>query len=406
MVSGALLFGLLTLVPLPRGGPPAARFDVGAPVEVEFRYARSGQPLVRARIDGRDAGWFMFDTGSAGHVIDRRAARRFELEVVGRVLSKNPSNEIRTRALGGRTLALGPATFAHPVFTELDLSSLDGICDPTGKAAGRGSQLAGVIGYDVFEHSVIELDYRAGRLALHDPELFDDEGLPWRPLVIRDDQPCIEATFEGHRELFLIDTGSDGAALFFTPAVRRLDLLQRATRPGRASNVGGTLSYRLGLIEDFELAGRRWSETSAQFSTVEDGAHAEIIPAGLIGCVVLDAFSVFLDCRGRRIAFVEHPVPKLGRDLLEEYAGLYQAKDGGVYELRRSKDRLYTPRDGGGRLWLVPVTETRLHAEDGLLRFEFVRDADGVVAAVSIGRPGGVGELATRRRGSMRLRRR
>jgi len=394
----------LTLVALSLTGPPAVRFDSAAPVEVEFRYARSGQPLVRATIDGRDAGWFMFDTGSAGHVIDRRAARRFDFAVVGEVLSKNPSSQIRTRALGGRTLVLGPATFARPTFTELDLSGLDGISSPE---TNGGGLLAGVIGYDVFEHSVIELDYRAGRLALHDPATFDGRGLPWRTLVVRDDQPCIEATFEGHRELFLIDTGSDGAALFFTPAVRRLDLLERETRPGRASNVGGTLSYRLGLIEDFELAGRRWSETSAQFATVEQGAHAAVIPAGLLGCVVLDAFTVFLDCRRRRVAFVEHPVPVLGGDLLDAYAGLYAAPSGGVYELRRSGRRLYTPRDGGGRIWLVPVTETRLHAEDGLLRFEFVRDPSGAVAAVSIGRPGRRPKLAQRRgTGRARLRRR
>lgn len=375
------------------------RFDPAAPAELEMKISTSGQPLVRVAIDGRDAGWFLFDTGSGGHVIDPRVARRFELEVVGRVVSKNPSSEIRTRAFGARRMKLGPATFQRPVFTELDLSSLDQLTEPL-----TGEGLGGVIGFDVLASCVVELDYRAERLALYNPRRADDLDLPWQALVVRDDQPCVEAAFEGHHEWFLLDTGSDGGALLFSPAVERLDLLQRETRPARASNVGGTLSYRLGLLDGFVLGGRRWDATTAQLALADDGAHASILPAGLFGCVYLKAFRVVIDCSRQRAAFVEHDVPQLDRELLRAYAGWYSAPGGGAYEIRRSGDRLYTPREGGGRLWLVPQNATRFHAEDALLQFDFHLDDAGEVTHTSIRRGGRRPRMALRREPALRGR--
>src|SRR5262249_12869774 len=50
--------------------PDDTRFDPTAPPGVAVQRARTGHVLVRPKVDGLDLGWFIFDTGAAGTILD------------------------------------------------------------------------------------------------------------------------------------------------------------------------------------------------------------------------------------------------------------------------------------------------------------------------------------------------
>ncbi len=349
--------------------------------ELEVRHARSGQPLVRAEVDGVE-GWFVFDTGATRHVIDAGFAAALQLDGAGIVASRSPQGVSRRRVVEARTLVLGGIAIEEPSFVEYDLGALE---------PGMGTELAGILGYDLLARFVVEIDYRNGRIALRDPEPVDVE-LPWTELVVRDRDPCVLARVEGESVLMLLDTGSDQTAILSTYTTRRLGLLDdRPTRPAQMNNVDGTLGYRRGELASFELAGRSFADAPVLFATSDDGFHAERYPHGIVGCAFLEPFTVVLDCARSRVAFVPHPVPRQSERLLASLAGRYRSRDAGLLRVELDGSRLVLRPPLGGTVPLVPVGDGReltFACVGRLERLTFERNEKDAITSVAFGPPG------------------
>jgi len=140
----------------------------------------------------------------------------------------------------GRLFELGPLRFENPMYVELDLSFLAGIFD---------EEIVGIVGYDVFARSVVELDPATGEASLHDPATYTLKGGEWRELLLDGRVPAVQASFEGHTGLFRLDTGANGTVTFHGPTVARLDLLAgRELGSGSAGGVGGSIPTSTGTI--------------------------------------------------------------------------------------------------------------------------------------------------------------
>lgn len=371
----------------------SARFDPERSPELEFRYAATGQPLVRAALDGLDLGWFIFDTGSSQHVIDADLSQLMRLEEAGSVVSVSPSGEVEARRVRVNKLVLGPATFRNQRFTEYDMSFL---------ASFMGDGVVGVIGADVFSECIIEIEYARGRIALHDPRTFKRGGLDWSRLTLKDRTPCVRVAFEGHEETFLVDTGYDGGALIFTPTVGRLDLLEhRATRQVAASNITGSVTYRSGQLAWFELAGHRWNRTETQFSLLPSGAHATKLPAGIVGCRYLVPFTMFLDCGRRRVAFREQAEAELDARQLAACRGVFRDADGRESKVVQQGGKLLLERPGQRSVRLRPASATEFFGEDTLLSIRFEAPGGGAftrLVTTTFGEPAVTADRKTRSR--------
>jgi hypothetical protein len=280
---------------------PAARdfsFDPMVSSTLETRRAKSGHVLVRPMVDGKDIGWFIFDSGAGAMCIDPDAARELGHDSFGKVTAVGVAGKTEAGFFRTSSFTLGPLTLKEPIFVSLELDFI---------GAALGEKITGIVGYEVFARSVVEFQSGAApQLALHPRETFRlGEGSSWQSLTLDGTVPCIRTRFEGDREgIFRLDTGAGDSISFHSPAVARWQLLEgRETGTTLAGGIGGVKAIRTGELAWFELGGHRFEAVSAQFYTESEGAFADQDLDGNVGLGLLGHFKLVFDYGGGRMAF-------------------------------------------------------------------------------------------------------
>jgi predicted aspartyl protease len=273
-------------------------FEAAAPAALEIKKAPTGHVLVHPLVDGKDLGWFIFDTGAGSNCIDRRAAEALGVEQFGEIPAVGVSGITKATLCRPGTLKLGRATMDKPLMVVLDLAFLD---------TYMGEKIAGIVGYGMLHRTIAEIDMEAPAVSLYDPAAYDGSKLAWTTLAIDDRVACVEAEFEGHKGWFHLDTGAGSSNVqIHAPAVTRLKLLEgRDTAPSTQGGVGGMSAARQGKLEWFQLGGRRTQNVSATFAIESKGAFATPYTLGNIGGGLVRPFTLVMDYQGGRIAFVE-----------------------------------------------------------------------------------------------------
>jgi hypothetical protein len=286
----------------PTTRPADVTFDPLRPAAIECRRAPSGHLLVHPRLDDRDLGWWIFDSGAAAACIDPEVADKLGLARFGelRVGGAGENRLVSHRRIGTR-LVLGPVTQSTPRFIELDTDRFTPVF---------GVEIAGIVGCDLLQRVVATVDQAKGRIELNDPATFTREDAVWRDLVLAGGHAHVTASF-GHafeeEGMFRLDTGAGGVSVMFhTPFVDALELAEfRPAQPFDAfGGVGGQSRALLSSLPWFELGGHTFEEPSVVLMRDQGGALADPWTAGTIGSVFLDAFLVIFDYPHHRIGFV------------------------------------------------------------------------------------------------------
>lgn len=306
--------------------PSSYALNVRAPDDLDFaegaappawRRTRGKLPLVRARVDELDAGWFALDTGAGALALAEEVAAKLSLPELGRSLVRTSDGVVGAPYRTARTLQVGGATLRAPRFLELDLAAF---------SAAAGVKLAGILGYDLFMRAAVTIDVEAGVAIAPSATLAasgggdgakgegdegegdgGDSGGRWLALQLEDGCPVVPARFPGPQGeqagLITLDTGSAAAVTFVAGAAPLVEMRRR----GRVSVRGasGTASARAGELAWLELAGHRLDEVAALISRPGAGAGGDPTPApavlGSLGMAVLRDFELTLDYPRRRI---------------------------------------------------------------------------------------------------------
>jgi len=101
--------------------PDDVPYDPAVPPRIELMKIRTGHVFVRPKIDGRDVGWFAFDTGTgAGLTLLDAIAEELGMPRLGRRAGGGAGSAIQIASLRqGRSFELGPVTIANSVYVEL-----------------------------------------------------------------------------------------------------------------------------------------------------------------------------------------------------------------------------------------------------------------------------------------------
>ncbi len=122
--------------------PDDTRFDLVASPNVEVKRARTGHVLVRPKVDGLDLGWFIFDTGGGGTILDSKAATKMRLEPVGAETITSFLGTVPTSILRAASLELGLMRVSRPSSAQIG----DGLVEIVGgNSKGTGVISAGQI---------------------------------------------------------------------------------------------------------------------------------------------------------------------------------------------------------------------------------------------------------------------
>lgn len=278
--------------------PDDTRWNRAAPARVEARRTESGHLLVHPLVNGKDAGWFILDSGAGAMVIDPKAADRLGMPALGETAAVGAFGMQKTRFRQGETFSLGRLTITGTRYLESDLSFI---------SDSFGLPIAGICGRDLFARAVVEIDIASEAVAIYEPASYKQEGAQWQELFFSGRLPSVRARFEGEREgLFVLDTGSYMTLSIHGPTVERYRLLSgRETSASNSSGVGGTRSSRRGKLAWFELAGLRFNNLEVDFAGTGEGAFSDDYTAGNIGVGVLQSFRLIFDYANKRIAFVK-----------------------------------------------------------------------------------------------------
>ncbi|HEV7857720.1 MAG TPA: retropepsin-like aspartic protease [Pyrinomonadaceae bacterium] len=281
--------------------PADTTFDNSLPAElkvaqgVPFSDGAPGHFYVRASVDGKDVGWFHFDTGADMMQIDTKLADELKMPVLGKSQTRGADGkpqEVTIRQ--GKTFQVGRVTVKNPLFLATDMS---------GRNAPPGEKRAGYLGYPLFARVVMEVTGGGKTIALYDPKSYKLGKGKWQELSYIDVTPAVVCRLEGNRAgLFQLDTGTVGTVTFYEKYIKDEKLLEgRKVKEETNVGAGGTYQELTGHIEWFELAGYRFKNPEASFRVAGLSREGG---AGVVGREFLSVFKIVFDYPDRRIAFI------------------------------------------------------------------------------------------------------
>lgn len=279
-------------------------FDNSLPAELQmgqgapFADGSKGHPTyVRPLIDGKEVGWFHFDTGADAMMIDNKIADALNMPILGQSEAVAADGNVRKVTIRrGKTFQLGRVTIKDPIYIGDDLSKMN---------SPPGEKRAGFCGYPLMARVVAEITGGGSGVALYDPSTYRLARGSWRDLSIISYTPAFTARLEGDREgLFMLDTGHSGTVDINSNFSKEHKMLEgRKTVDETVSSSGGDLKNSLAALEWFELAGYRFKNPRASFRIAGAGYEAEGV-AGVVGREFMKPFTIVFNYPERRIAFI------------------------------------------------------------------------------------------------------
>lgn len=281
--------------------------------------------LAPVRVNNSAPLWFIFDTGAESTVIDTKQAQALGLRARGKTTGTGTAGTAEAGIVRNASLTLpGVEARGLTVYT-LPLDFL-------WPALGR--QISGVLGNDVFNKFVFEIDYANRVISLYEPESYSYAG-PGKglPVLLEDNQlylrtsitPEGRAPVEGKLQL---DTGSTGSLTLYTKFVNRHRLLETLSQSGKINigGVGGAGAAVVGRVKSLRLGDAVIERPVTRFSRATRGDAGGTAYDGLVGGEIFRRFKVIFDYPGRRVVF--EPNADFGAPHETDMSGIELVGDG------------------------------------------------------------------------------
>jgi PDZ domain/Aspartyl protease len=274
--------------------------DVKIPFTLENRTI-----FLRVQAGGSRPYWFVLDTGNKYAVIDLAVAKAIGLKLGAPVnVGGGGKNVVMGNMLNDSPFSLvGLKDFSQPLFLALPLDNL---------AKAHGHEFAGMLGTDFSSEFVVEIDYLAKTITLHDkmtyqyhgtgqsfPVTFNRAGWPEIQAAVTDgDRPTMEGKF-------VLDIGNGAAPLILNrPFVESEHFLSpsRHTVPWlEGQGIGGGTDGSVGRVSRLQIGRFLIKNPVTVFSSAASGSFAATESQGNIGATILEKFKIILDYKNNRV---------------------------------------------------------------------------------------------------------
>jgi len=271
---------------------------------IPFEISGKGHIFLRARINGSEPLWFGLDSGTEQTLISQQQAKALKLKLRGGMQAAGSGEDTVEFALARNvSFSLSEVNFT---LAEVGVIPLEFASPVSGQAVG------GLLGYDFIGRFVLEIDYAAHVIRLHNPRRYRYRGRgEIIPITMTDNNPYIpvKVVLPGLKPvsgMFLIDSGADTDIEFYSPFVKRYKLLNSTQETTEASTVGigGASKIRIGHATNVQIGRAIVANPVVQFSQATRGDDASTTGAGIIGGKLLRQFkTVIFDPSRHRIIF-------------------------------------------------------------------------------------------------------
>jgi hypothetical protein len=135
-----------------------------------------------------------------------------------------------------------------------------------------GTEVHGVLGYELFSRFVIGIDYDKRLITVSTPDNFKKKG-KWEaiPISIEDTKPYVygSITYAENEEpvplKLLIDTGASHGLILNEETAPNLYLPEKNVHTSLGRGLGGKLEGNLARLQEFSLGSKQWNDVIATF---------------------------------------------------------------------------------------------------------------------------------------------
>jgi PDZ domain len=171
-----------------------------------------------------------------------------------------------------------------------------------------GRRMSGIIGYELFEQLVVEVDFQRHTLVVHRPQTYQYSGKGQRiPLLIEDDRPYINATitpygYPARSGKLMVDLGSNAALSLTAGCGFEQKLIAAAPRTlhRNLATIKGSNEIVLGRVQTVQFGAIQIQQPTAIFGKTEATEDCDRLN-GKIGYQILRQFKVILDYPHRQL---------------------------------------------------------------------------------------------------------
>jgi aspartyl protease/PDZ domain-containing protein len=310
---------------------PAGKSVITLPFEFVTRHI-----VVQVKINNSRPLSFVLDTGDRVGIVDTDVAKELGLKLQGQVRVGGAGSETLTGSMVEDTTwtLTGLEGFSQPVKLAIPLRRL---------AARFGHDFDGIIGAEFIRQFVVEVDYPARVIRLHDKDKFSYAGAgdsvpiqlngQGHPILDAEVTPVGSAPIKGK---FVLDIGSGGPLALMSPFVTQNRLLNSNLKTIRAIGLGGAggqSNARIGRTAELKIGKFKIANPITIFSEDKAGAFASAELAGNIGQQIASKFKLFLDYDHNRIIF--EPAASFNEPLDRAHSGLALSGEGKDYRTFR-----------------------------------------------------------------------
>ena len=343
LISACLTAVWLTTT-LIAGGAAAPRTSGGVrlpapPVTIPFELANR-HIVLKVRVNGSRPLSFVLDTGADAAIVMTDVAKELNLTLTGAVRVGGAGDQQQTGSLvqGATWSLVGLDGFSQPVSLALPLRPL---------SAGMGQDIDGIIGGQFIRQFVVQVDYQAQAITLHDRTAFAYSGRGETvPIDFYQGHPILSASVTplGGRPIerrFVLDIGSGMALALSSPFVAEQHLLGPQAKTVRligAAGAGGAVHGQVGRVESLQIGPFQLKQVVTMFSQDTGGALADATLAGNIGSQIASRFRVFLDYGRKRL--ILEPSPTFAAPFGVAMAGVAVRAEGADYRTFTVKEVL------------------------------------------------------------------
>lgn len=295
--------------PIAFDASPQARSPHRVPFEITNNLV-----ILQGSINGSKPLAFILDTGASTTVISDSRARELGLKLEGKTDATTQGGSIEASFVKGVSLNLSGVEFSEMTLAAISLSGLE---------AGLGRKVDGILGYEIFNRFVVEIDYASKAVTFYEPQGYEYSGRgEVIPISIEDNTPFVVGRITGSKTIegsFLIDTGAPGVLNIAGPFAAKHKLLDSV--PHTISITSGALlagrsSGKIGRVKSFQMGSFVMKRPVANFSQDTggtEGNEASTEYGGLIGAEILRRFKIIIDYSRTRI------ILEPNRSLSEQY---------------------------------------------------------------------------------------
>ncbi|MFT4536494.1 MAG: putative aspartyl protease [Saprospiraceae bacterium] len=359
--------------------------------EVKFEYI-NGFTIVKVIYGGILYMDFLLDTGASHNILFKKNAN----DLLG--ISYSDTIIIGGADLDGEMKALVsrnvPIMLEGTSIIQRDIIVLEKDYLDLEKMLGR--RIDGIIGGDFLKGLVVDLNYKHGRLTIHNPDTFkpnrhfsthDIDLINYKPYL-----KCATKIEDKTDTLnYLLDTGASLALLIHSNKIEGFKMPDNVIIGNLGKGLGGDLSGFIGMTKHLEMDQYQFNNIISSFQEIDSLilVKREVVRDGIIGNVILSRFHVIIDYVHEKLYL--KPTAKLSKEFVFDKSGLL------IYALGSELDQYYvkavypnTPAEKAGikpgdkiikiGFWplmfydLQKITK-KLHGKDGKkIRMKLLRD--------------------------------